>query len=147
SAWFVFQLDLVRVMWAVFPAACLWGASFPLALAAAAAPGEDPGRMVGSVYASNTVGAILGALTLSILAVPTIGTFQSQRLLMAFCVVAGVLMLIALMRGRAGAAGASPEKAISVRAGMGAVAAAVLAATALIWAIPGPATGMLAFGR
>src|SRR5262249_51084538 len=75
TAWFIFQLDLVRVMLVVFPAACLWGASFPLALATAAAPGEDPGRTVGSVYASNTIGAILGALTASILAIPAIGTF------------------------------------------------------------------------
>jgi spermidine synthase len=144
SAWFTFQLDLVRAMWAIFPTACLWGASFPLALAAAAAPGEDPGRLVGSVYASNTIGAILGALTFSILAIPTIGTFQSQRLLMAFCIVAGVLMLIALMPGRTGAAG----EAVSARVGIGGGAvAAVLASVALIWAIPGPATGMLAFGR
>ncbi len=34
-------------IWAILPATLLWGASFPLALAAAAAPGEDPGRMVG----------------------------------------------------------------------------------------------------
>ena len=83
SPWFIFQLDLLRAMWAIFPTACLWGASFPLALAAAASPGEDPGRMVGSVYAANTIGAIVGALAFSILAIPTIGTFQSQRLLMA----------------------------------------------------------------
>lgn len=146
SAWFTFQLDLVRAMWAIFPTACLWGASFPLALAAAAAPGEDPGRMVGSVYASNTIGAILGALTFSILAIPTIGTFQSQRLLMAFCIVAGVLMLIALIPRRTGAAGASGQ-AVSARVGIGGIVAAVLASAALIWAIPGPATGMLAFGR
>ena len=32
NLWFNFQLDLIRCMWAVLPAACLWGASFPLAL-------------------------------------------------------------------------------------------------------------------
>ena len=146
SPWYTFQLDLVRVMWAIFPTACLWGASFPLALAAAAAPGEDPGRMIGSVYAANTIGAIIGALAFSILAIPTIGTYQSQRLLMALCIVAGVLMLIALVPDRTGAV-AAPEKPVSARAGMGAALAAVLASVALIWAIPGPATGMLVFGR
>src|SRR5581483_2359824 len=35
SVWSNFQLDLLRCAWAVFPAACLWGAGFPLALAAA----------------------------------------------------------------------------------------------------------------
>ncbi|MGA8331227.1 MAG: hypothetical protein WB777_18310, partial [Mycobacterium sp.] len=34
SAVFNFQVDIMRCMWAVFPAACLWGASFPFALAA-----------------------------------------------------------------------------------------------------------------
>ena len=62
DAWFTFQVDLVRCLWAILPAALLWGASFPLALAAVAAPGEDPGRMVGGIYAANTAGAILGAL-------------------------------------------------------------------------------------
>jgi len=29
--WFNFEIDLVRCMWAIFPATLLWGASFPLA--------------------------------------------------------------------------------------------------------------------
>ena len=33
---FNFQLDFVRCLWAMLPATLLWGASFPLALAAAA---------------------------------------------------------------------------------------------------------------
>ncbi len=59
SPWFNFQLDLVRCAWAILPAACLWGASFPLAIAAVASPGKDAGRLVGGIYAANTVGAIL----------------------------------------------------------------------------------------
>ena len=43
SNWFTFQLDIVRCLWAILPPTLLWGASFPLALAAAAEPGEDPG--------------------------------------------------------------------------------------------------------
>ena len=35
--WIDFQLDLLRCAWAIFPATCLWGASFPLALASVAA--------------------------------------------------------------------------------------------------------------
>ncbi len=60
NPWLNFQLDLVRCAWAIFPATCLWGASFPLAIAAASSPGKDPGRLVGNVYAANTMGAILG---------------------------------------------------------------------------------------
>ena len=43
SPWFNFQLDLVRCLWAILPAAFLWGASFPLALAAVASRGAGPG--------------------------------------------------------------------------------------------------------
>src|SRR5205809_5001266 len=59
---FTMQLDLVRSLCAVFPAAIFWGASFPLALAAVASRGQDPARLVGGVYAANTVGAITGSL-------------------------------------------------------------------------------------
>ena len=40
NLWLNFQLDLFRSMWAVLPAAFLWGASFPLALAAIASRGS-----------------------------------------------------------------------------------------------------------
>ena len=59
SPWFSFQLDLARCLWAILPAAILWGASFPLALAAVASRGQDPAKLVGGVYAANTVGAII----------------------------------------------------------------------------------------
>ena len=78
SPWFNFQIDLVRCLWAVLPAAFLWGASFPLALPRRLATGEDPGRLVGEVYAANTVGAILGALAFSIVLIPWIGTQDSR---------------------------------------------------------------------
>ncbi len=50
------------LLWAVLPAAILWGASFPLALASVASRRQDPARLVGGVYAANTVGAIVGSL-------------------------------------------------------------------------------------
>ena len=56
---FTFQLDFVRGCWAALPGPVLWGASFPLAVASLARKGEDPGRLVGGIYAANTVGAIL----------------------------------------------------------------------------------------
>src|SRR5207302_9471234 len=88
SPWFSFQLDLARCLWAVLPAACLWAASFPLALAAAAPHHKDSGRMVGAVYAANTVGAIIGAVAFSTILIPTVGTLSSQRILIAAAAVA-----------------------------------------------------------
>jgi spermidine synthase len=96
SPWFNFQLDLVRTMWAMLPAAMLWGASFPLALASVASPGQDPGRLVGGVYAANTVGAILGALTSSMVFVSWLGSQRSQQLLIILSGLSALLVLEAI---------------------------------------------------
>jgi spermidine synthase len=101
APWFNFQIDLMRSLWAVFPAACLWGASFPLALAAAAAQagetGEyDTGRMVGRMYAANTLGAIAGAVGFSVLFIPWLGTHGSEKLLIALAAAAALLVLVPL---------------------------------------------------
>ena len=43
-------------------------------LAAAASGGQhDPGKLVGGIYAANTAGAIIGALSFSLILVPAIG--------------------------------------------------------------------------
>src|SRR5215467_1485435 len=70
SPWTSLEVDLLRCLCAVLPAACLWGASFPLALAAVASHDDDPGRLVGGVYAANTVGAIIGSLAFSAIVIP-----------------------------------------------------------------------------
>jgi spermidine synthase len=93
DASYTFQIDLVRVIWAIFPATLLWGASFPLALAAAAARDDDPGRLAGGIYAANTGGAILGALAFSIILIPAFGTQQCERVLVAIALAAAVVML------------------------------------------------------
>ncbi len=93
----LFQLDIARCMWAILPAALLWGASFPLALAAAARRG-DPGRLVGRVYAANTAGAILGALAFSLILVPAIGTRLCEAALIGLSLVSGIIALGPLAR-------------------------------------------------
>jgi spermidine synthase len=91
--WFNFQLDMVRCLWAVLPGAILWGMSFPIALAAVASKGQDPARLVGGVYAANTVGAIVGSLIASLLLVAWIG---SQHALQVLIVIAAISALIVL---------------------------------------------------
>jgi spermidine synthase len=89
SPWYTFQLDLVRCLFAVLPPACLWGASFPLALAAVArSRGEDPGRLVGGVYAANTIGGIGGSLLFSLVVIPALGTAGAQRVLIGLAAAA-----------------------------------------------------------
>jgi spermidine synthase len=91
---FNFQLDLMRAIWVILPAAIAWGASFPLALAAVATPGHDPGRLVGGVYAANTVGAIVGAVATSLLIVGTFGSQIAQQVLIGLAAVSGLLTLL-----------------------------------------------------
>ena len=94
SPWFNFQLDAVRCALAVLPAACLWGASFPLALAAAAPGSDDPARLVGRIYAANTVGAVLGALGCSIFLIGWLGTQHVQQILIVLSATSGALMFL-----------------------------------------------------
>jgi spermidine synthase len=91
--WFNFQLDFVRCMWVVLPGAILWGASFPLALASLASRGQDPARLVGSVYAANTVGAIVGSLCASLLLVVWLGSQHAQQVLILLSALSGLLVL------------------------------------------------------
>jgi spermidine synthase len=98
SPGFTFQIDLARVLWAVLPAALLWGASFPLALAAVASKVEDQGSMVGGIYAANTGGAIVGALAFSLVLIPAIGTLGCERVLIVLSAIAAVFALGPLVK-------------------------------------------------
>jgi spermidine synthase len=134
SPWYTFQIDMVRCLWAVLPAALLWGASFPLALAAAASIERDPGRLVGGIYAANTGGAIVGALGASMILIPRIGSGACQAVLIATLAGSGLLMLVPLLR---------PFRWPTALATGAAAAAALLLATHV-----SPVPGMLiAYGR
>src|SRR5262249_55713935 len=78
GAWFNFQLDVARSLFTMFPSALLWGASFPLAVAAAAQRDHDTGATVGNVYAANTFGAIGGSLLTGLVFVPLMGTHNAE---------------------------------------------------------------------
>jgi spermidine synthase len=139
SPWFLFQIDLVCCVWAILPAAILWGASFPLALAAVAAPGQDPGALVGETYAANTVGSIVGALAFSLVLVPWIGTQGSERMMMLTAVAAAIVMF-ALTRKTNG------EPAISGRVNLW-LYAAIAAVVILMWNVAEMPWLAVAYGR
>ena len=101
SAWFTFQLDFMRCVFVILPPALLWGASFPLALAAVAAQGQDSGKLVGEVYAANTIGGIAGALGFAVIFIPWIGSQDSNRLLIALSAISALVVFFS-MRGAMG---------------------------------------------
>jgi spermidine synthase len=152
SPWITFQLDVVRAATAVFPPAVLWGASFPLALAAVVGPGEDAGRLVGRVYAANTVGAIVGSALFSVVVVPDWGTRRGEQLLIAIALASAVIVFVAARRSRAAATDASGDRGdrrpvgLHPAAALLAVAGAV-AAIACVVKVPKVPDGLVAYGR
>jgi spermidine synthase len=135
SPWYTFQLDMARCLWAILPPAILWGASFPLALAAAAGPGQDPAKVVGKVYAANTLGAIIGALGVSLILVPMAGTQQAQRVLLAIAAVSAFTALMPYVRD---------QKSVGIS---GLLAASMVLALVLLVGLPAVPGELIAYGR
>ena len=136
---FVFQLDLVRCIWVVLPAACLWGASFSFAVAAAGVSGQDPAQVVGGVSAANTAGAIVGALAAPLL-VWGLGSQRTQQLLLAVAVVSALSVLIPALWS-------SGDDGSKRRREWLAVAAALAVAVGLVRIVPPVSGPLVAYGR
>ncbi len=144
SPWHTFQLDFVRCLWAILPPAILWGASFPLACGALAPETgnegrRDSARVVGGIYAANTLGAIAGALLTSLLLIPSIGTQQTQRALLIASVLAGAIALLPL----------GDKRTASARTGGRwiTIAAAIFVAVLLTRAVDPVPGALIAYGR
>jgi spermidine synthase len=139
SVVFNFQLDLVRAFWVMLPGAILWGASFPLALASVATRGQDSARLVGGVYAANTVGAIVGALVTGLGMVGVVGSQITQQVLIGIAALSGLLLL-----------GAAPGDAKGFRASVPSLVRVIVVAAAagLFARVVPPLPGLLvAYGR
>jgi spermidine synthase len=149
--WIGFQLDLVRSFLPILPAAILWGASFPLALAGLARPGQDGGRLVGRVYAANTVGAIVGAIGFSLVVIPRLGTRQAGRLMIAAAILAALATIVPELRSR-GRGMVEASLLIPPKRGLGARTAAIfaagtVAALILLLVLPVIPWQLIAYGR
>jgi spermidine synthase len=152
TPWFTLQLDLVRCFWVVLPGAMLWGASFPLALAAVATTEQDAARLAGGVYAANTVGAIAGSLVTSFILIPWIGTSHAEQVIIIVSALSALIMLepsFATVAARP--AGFHPDS-VEPKRGWNVTATVVLAvamiATGLLARSVHPLPGLLvAYGR
>jgi spermidine synthase len=132
----MFEFDVVRTAWAVLPAAILWGASFPFALASIVADGQDPGRLVGRVYAANTVGAVVGALGASLVLVAWVGSQYAQQLMMTVAACAALLGFVSARQASG-----------SARALVWQAAAVAVASCLLIPRVPALPGILVAYGR
>jgi spermidine synthase len=143
NPWVTFDLDVVRCLRAIFPATLLWGASFPMALASAAAEGQDPARLTGEIYAANTAGSIVGALAFSLLLIPAIGTRGSQQLLIALAVTGALVAAASFVW-------AVRERMAAVRARV-AMASALVGTLVVAWGLTATISDvpwqMIAYGR
>lgn len=139
SPWFNFQMDIFRCTWAILPAACLWGASFPLALAAAASRGSDAGKLVGGIYAANTVGAIVGATTFSLIVITVWDTQRAQQALIGLSALAALLTLAPVVWP-------FRNNKFDLRVGAS-VAVTFLVAVMLILSVPPVPGPLVAYGR
>lgn len=138
SIWLRLSLDVLRTTVALLPACCLWGASFPLAVAAAADGHQDNGQLVGRLYCANTFGAILGAVGISLFAIPMMGSQFAERCLVIAAGVAGIAMLAWISLTEAGTS-------VTKRFGMlGGLVCSCLLATLIVPAVP---PGLLACGH
>jgi spermidine synthase len=129
---FNFELDLARALWALLPPTLLWGASFPLALAAAGSTRQDAARLMAGVYGANTLGAIVGALGASLLLIAWVGSERTQQVLIGLSTVAGLLLLRSVKPRRVAA---------------GLVGVALLLAGFLIRTVPPLSKVLVAYGR
>ena len=130
--WFNFQLDLDRAFWALLPPTVLWGASFPLALAAIGSKGQDGATLFARVYAANTLGAIAGALSAGMLLIAWAGSQRTQQLLIVLSISSGLLLL---------------PSARGLRAGVAISIAAALTGSLLIQSVPPLSKLLIAHGR
>ena len=135
SPWLRLQLDFWRCMLAMFPAALLWGASFPLALAAAATKEQDSAHLVGGLYAANTFGAIIGALAGGFILVPWIGSQLAQQIIILVSAISALLMFFSAL-----------DKRNIVRKSISTMTVLVLG-FASIMAVPAILDEVIAYGR
>ena len=147
TPWSNFQLDIVRCACALLPGAMVWGASFPLALGSVASKEQDPGRLVGSLFAANTLGAIVGAIAFSIIVIPTVGTQAAQRVLVGLCTASALVAWLPLFGTKRPLL---PSRADARSSTLGMVAALALAvglSTLLARSVAPPSCLSVAFGR
>lgn len=125
SPWFTLHVDISRCLWVVLPSACLWGASFPLALAAVVKHNEDAGKLAGRVYSANTFGAIIGSLAFSLVIVPTWGTQHAEMIVLVLSGISALIAFSTVLANARSVAMASVLATLALTIGLGSTVPAI----------------------
>jgi spermidine synthase len=125
----MFTYDALRCAFALLPATLLWGASFPLTLAAGRA--ADFGGHVARVNAINTAGALAGAIAFTLIGIPKLGSHDAQQALVIGAAICSLVLLLSI-----------PGRARLPRLGI--VAVVTVLALLIVPAVPGR---LIAYGR
>jgi len=127
----VFALDVVLVVAIQLPMTIALGAALPFAIAAASASRDAAPRTAAVIYASNTAGAIAGALAGSFILIPRLGLQHSLQLASGIAVVAGLAACLAEPEDAARLTRRGQRSRFAV--GVAAIAVSVLAVLMPAW--------------
>ena len=92
-----FGFDAARCALALLPATILWGASFPLTLASTERGSHFP-KHVARINALNTIGALAGAILLTLFGIPKLGSHGAQQALVIAAAICSLMLLGARIR-------------------------------------------------
>src|SRR5688572_145109 len=134
--------DAFRCAVAMLPATILWGASFPLAIAATGFLENQPRRSanagaVAAINALNTAGALAGAVVATLVLIPQFGSQFAQQALVVCAALSGLLILLST----------STSQIPGLKAAMGMVVTACAVTTASVLSVPDVPGHLIAFGR
>jgi spermidine synthase len=96
NAWFVIQLGLGLLV--MFPATFALGGIFPAVVQIHARSLERVASSVGTVYASNTLGTIVGAAAAGFLLIPGLGVLPTVMLVAGLEILLGLIIVVFAMR-------------------------------------------------
>jgi spermidine synthase len=109
----------------MFPATFAFGGIFPTVLQLHAKELDKVGASVGTVYASNTFGTIIGAALAGFVLIPTLGVLPTVTTIAAIEILLGVIVAVAVVH--------SSQRARRVLIGVGLIAFALVLAVRPTW--------------
>ena len=87
-----YALSMITAFLMVFPVAVAFGWQFPVAVRCCLSDSNLPGKATGWAYAANTLGAILGSITVGFILIPFLGTTQTMILLASLNIILGGIL-------------------------------------------------------